>query len=85
MVETLSINVSVPSINAEHNFIVPVDMSVETAINLMLQTLSEEYPGVHRSAVKGYNLIRRKSGNLLTSGCSFKQLCITQGDELVLV
>ena len=35
MVETLSLNVSIPSINVEHNFIVPVDMSVEVAINLM--------------------------------------------------
>lgn len=85
MVETLSLNISVPSINIEHNFIVPVDMSVEIAITLMLQTLSEEYPGVHKSSLKGNNLIQKKSGKLLTSGCSFKQLCIMQGDDLVLV
>ena len=85
MVETLSINVSIPSINIEHNFIVPVDMSVEIAVALMLQTLSEEYPGVHRSSIKGNNLIQRKSGKLLTSGCSFKQLGVMQGDDLVLV
>lgn len=85
MVETLSLNVSIPSINVEHNFIVPVDMSVEVAINLMLQTLSEEYPGVHKSSLSGNNLIQKKSGKLLASGCSFKQLCIMQGDDLVLV
>ena len=85
MVETLSLNVSVPSINVEHNFIVPVDMSVEVAINLMLQTLSEEYPGVHKSSLNANNLIQKKSGKFLTSGCSFKQLCIMQGDDLVLV
>ena len=85
MVETLSLNVFIPSINVEHNFIVPVDMSVEVAINLMLQTLSEEYPEVHKSSLNGNNLIQKKSGKLLTSGCSFKQLCIMQGDDLVLV
>ncbi len=85
MVETLSLNISVPSINVEHNFIVPVDMSVEIAINLMIQTLSEEYPGVHKSSLKGNDLIQKKSGKLLASGCSFKQLCIMQGDDLVLV
>lgn len=85
MVETLSLNVSIPSINVEHNFIVPVDMSVEIAVGLMLQTLSEEYPGVHKSPIKGNNLIQRKTGKLLTSGCSFKQLCVMQGEDLVLV
>ena len=85
MVETLSLNVSIPSINVEHNFIVPVDMSVEIAVSLMLQTLSEEYPGVHKSSLNGNNLIQKKSGKLLASGCSFKQLCIMQGDDLVLV
>ena len=85
MVETLSLNVSIPSINVEHNFIVPVDMAVEVAINLMLQTLLEEYPGVHRSSMKNNNLIQRRSGKLLTHGCSFKQLGIMQGDNLVLM
>ena len=85
MVETLSLNISIPSINVEHNFIVPEDMCVETAINLMLQTLSEEYPGIHKSSLKVNNLIQKKSGKLLTAGCSFKQLCIMQGDDLMLV
>lgn len=85
MVETLSLNVSVPSINLEHNFIVPADMAVEIAINLMIQALSEEYPGIHKSSLKGNGLIQKKSGKLLTSGCSFKQLSVMQGDDLVLV
>ncbi len=85
MVETLSLNISIPSINVEHNFIVPVDMSVEVAINLMLQTLSEEYPGIHKNSLNLNILIRKKSGKVLTSNCSFKQLCIFQGDNLVLV
>lgn len=85
MVETLSLNVSIPAINTEHNFIVPIEMSVETAITLILQTLSEEYPGVHKSVLKGNNLIQKKSGKFLSPGCSFKQLCITQGDELIMI
>ena len=85
MVETLSLNISIPSINVEHNFIVPENMSVETACSLMLQTLSEEYPGVHVSQLKGCNLIQKKTGKVLTQGCSFKQLCIVQGTDLILV
>ena len=84
MVETLSLNVSIPSINVTHNFIVPTDMSVETAINLMMQTLSEEYPGVHRSMLKGNALIQKKSGKVLADGCSFKQLRMMQGEDLLL-
>lgn len=85
MVETLSLNVSIPSMNVEHNFIVPEDMSVETAINLMLQTLSEEYPGIRRNSLKGNRLIQKESRKFLPPGCSFKQLCIMQGDDLMLV
>lgn len=85
MVETLSINLSVPAINVEHNFIVPEDMAVEVAIGLMMQTLAEEYPGVHKSALKGNQLVQRRTGKFLTPGCSFKQLGIMQGDDLVLV
>ena len=85
MVETLSLNISIPSINVDHNFIVPEEMSVEVACSLMLQTLSEEYPGIHISSLKGCNLIQKKSGMILTRGCSFKQLCIMQGDDLMLV
>ena len=85
MVETLSLNVSVPSINVIHNFIVPEDMSVEMACGLMLQTLSEEYPGIHVSSLRGYDLIQKKSGMILSRGCSFKQLRIVQGDDLILM
>lgn len=85
MVETLSLNISIPSINVEHNFIVPVDMCVDIAINLIVQTLSEEYPGVHKSSLAVNNLIQKKSGKLLASKCSFNQLCIMQGDDLILI
>ena len=85
MVETLSLNISIPSINAEHNFIVPEAMSVETATNLIVQILSEEYPEIHKSLLKKNTLIQKKSGKTLTPGCSFKQLSILQGDNLILV
>ncbi len=85
MVEKIALNIAIPSINTEHNFIVPEDMAVDTSISLILKTLSEEYRGIQRTSLKGNSLVQKNTGKMLNPGCSFKQLGIIQGDDLLLI
>ncbi len=86
MVEKISINVKVVSLNIEHNFLVPCDMNVSDATALIAQTILEEYPGVKKSmSSKGYSLMQVSSGKLLNARCSFKQFEIIQGEKFLLI
>lgn len=84
LVEKISVNIKIVSLNVEHNFLIPRDMSVLDATELAVRTLREEYPGVKDSAL-GYMLLHASSGKVLTNGCSLKQLGIVQGEKLLLI
>ena len=85
MVEKLSLNVEVISFNVEHNFLVPLDMSVDAATSLIIKMLLDEYPGIKHSANRPNMLIQASSGKVLDAKCSFKQLGIIQGEKLILI
>lgn len=85
MTETLAVNVLVAPLNTEHCFIVPGNMAVGIAVELMIQILSDEYLGINPVSPGKSRLVLRNSGKVLDYACSFKQLSITQGESLVLV
>ncbi len=85
MVDKISINVSVLSLNVQHNFMVPVDMNVADAIRLVAQTVAEEYPGVKNKPAERNRMIRASDGNMLNPACSFKQQGILSGEKIVLI
>ncbi len=85
MVEKISLNVIVLSLNLEHNFLIPSDMNVEQAVGLIVQTLLDEYPGVKHSINSPHRLIQATSGKVLNPTCSFKQLGVIQGEKLLLM
>ena len=85
MVEKVSINVKVVSLHTEHNFLIPWEMGVKDATQLIVQTLQEEYPSVKHSATDVHLLMQLSSGKILDAGCSFKQLGIIQGESLLLI
>lgn len=85
MVEKISLNVVIPPLNLEHNFLIPADMSAETAASLILHTLQDEYPGVGQRSAAGVYLMQMSTGKLLNSGCSFRQMGIAQGERLLLM
>ncbi len=84
MTEKISVNVKVISLNLTHSFLIPTDMKTEDVVQLILQTLREEYFGVRYSIV-GHSLMQAAAGKLLDKACSFKQLGILQGEELILM
>ncbi len=85
MVDKISINVSVLSLNVQHNYLIPEDMSISDAITLIAQTISDEYPGVKKSAMGKNRLICASNGKTLDPSFSFKQLGIVSGEKVVLV
>ncbi len=85
MVDKISINVLVSSINVEHNFLVPHDMSIRHATQLILQSLREEYPGIRNTSSAGSLLMQHASGKVLNPECSLQQLGIVQGEKFVLI
>ncbi len=86
MVDKLSLNIKVPSLNIEHNFLIPAEMEVSVATALVVQTLLEEYPGVRAGRpTVAPRLMRMASGELLSDGASFRQLGIAQGEKLILI
>lgn len=85
MIEKLSLNVLIVPLNVEHNFLIPADMSIESATMLISKTVLDEYPGV-RYATMGINLlIQASSGKVLNAKCSFRQLGIIQGEKIILM
>ncbi len=84
MVDKISINISVLSLNVQHNFLVPADMSVADAIALVAQTILEEYPGVRRP-LEGNRMIYASNGKLLNPACSFSQLGVVSGEKIILI
>ncbi len=85
MVEKISVHVRVIALNVEHNYLIPQQMSVMEAAELIQKTLLEEYPGIKpESGIKGI-LIQQSTGLMLDPGCSFRQLGIHQGEKLYYV
>ena len=85
MVEKISVNIKVIGLNVEHSFLVPKDMSVSDAVELIVKVLCEEYPGVNNSSSTGHALMQVSSGKVLDQTYSFKQLGIVQGERMILI
>ena len=85
LVEQISINIKVVGLNVEHNFLVPREMSVYDAVELIVRALRDEYPGVMNNSSASHALMQASSGKILNQSCSFKQLGIVQGDRMILI
>ena len=81
----VSINIKIPGLNLIHNFLIPLDMSVASATELVIQMLCDEYPGVQNSRMKPHFLMQESSGKMLNSTCSCAQLKLADGEILVLI
>lgn len=85
MVDKISLNVKFAGLNVEHSFLVPSEMNVTDATNLIVQALSIEYPGTRGSVPGSHMLLQTTSGKVLNQTCSFRQLGIVQGEKMILI
>ncbi|WP_261304021.1 hypothetical protein [Paenibacillus andongensis] len=80
----ISLNVHVPAVGRKHDFLVPEMMSISKIISLMVNILSEEYPGI-RIDSKQLSLMDMRSNKVMQQACTCKQLGVINGSKLMLL
>lgn len=81
--EKISITVKIPALGSTYDFIVPNNMSVRNAQNLMIRILSSEH-GISDSNTDAM-LYDMKDNTALRLECSFAQLGISDGAKLLMI
>ena len=81
--EKISIHVEIPSLNGTYDFVVPSNMSIRDAQNLMIRILNSEY-GISDQSTD-VMLFDREDNKALRLECSFIQLGISDGAKLLLI
>ena len=81
--EKISITVKIPALESTYDFIVPNNMSIRNAQNLMIRILSSEYGISDKS--NDVMLFDMNDNTALRLECSFAQLGISDGAKLLLI
>lgn len=81
--EKISITVKIPALDSTYDFIVPNNMSVKNAQNLMIRILNSEY-GISDKSAEAM-LFDTSDNTALRLECSFAQLGISDGAKLLLI
>ena len=81
--EKISITVKIPALDNTYEFIVPNNMSIRNAQNLMIRILNSEYGISDKSA--DVMLFDMDDNTALRLECSFAQLGISDGAKLLLI
>lgn len=81
--EKISITVKIPALDGTYDFIVPNNMSIRDAQNLMIRILNSEYGVSDKST--DIMLFDMNDETALRLECSFAQLGISDGAKLLLI
>ncbi len=81
--EKISITVKIPALDNTYEFIVPNNMSIRNAQNLMIRILNSEYGISDKST--DVMLFDMDDNTALRLECSFAQLGISDGAKLLLI
>lgn len=81
--EKISITVKIPALDNTYEFIVPNNMSIRNAQNLIIRILNSEYGISDKST--DVMLFDMDDNTALRLECSFAQLCISDGAKLLLI
>ncbi len=81
--EKVSVSINIPAIGRKHDFTIPIDMLVKDIVFLIVSILNKEY-GI-MSDIDDLILIDTFDGMELPLECSFSQIGISDGAELILL
>lgn len=81
--EKISITVKIPALDNTYEFIVPNNMSIRNAQNLLIRILNSEYGISDKST--DVMLFDMDDNTTLRLECSFAQLGISDGAKLLLI
>lgn len=79
----ISVTVKVPALGTTYDFIVPINMSIRNAQNLIIKILNSEY-GISEKNTD-VMLFNMDDNSALRMECSFAQLGISDGARLLLI
>lgn len=79
----ISVTVKVPALGTTYDFIVPINMPIRNAQNLIIKILNSEY-GISEKNTD-VMLFDMDDNSALRMGCSFAQLGISDGARLLLI
>lgn len=85
MAEKVSVNITIPGLNASHNYLIPDDMSVSKVYELVVTTLKDEYPDISIQRLSFRGIIQVSSGKLLNEANDLSHLGILDGEKLILL
>jgi hypothetical protein len=85
MNEKISINIDVPGMDAEHNFLAPAKMNISRMILLITEMLVEEYGDMNYDKSRTHLLLKADTGEVLLSEANLNQLGIVNGDRLLFI
>lgn len=81
--EKIAITVEIPALHGTYDFVVPSNMSIRNAQNLMIRILNSEYGTSDQST--DAILFDKEDNTALRLECSFAQLGISDGAKLLLI
>ena len=81
--EKISITVEIPALNNTYDFIVPNNMSIRDAQQLMIKILNSEYGILDKNI--DVLLFDKSDSKALRLECSFAQLGICDGAKLLMI
>lgn len=81
--EKISVEVEIPALSSTYDFIIPSNMSVQNAQNLMIRILNSEYGISDKST--DVILFDKDDNRVLRLECSFTQLGISDGAKLLML
>lgn len=85
MTEKVSVNIIIPGLNTSHNYLIPEDMSVSKAYELVIKILNDEYPESVFQKLSFHGMVQSSTGKLLNEADDLSHLGILDGEKLVLL
>jgi len=84
MAKTIALRVKIPGLGTTHDFLIPQDMLVQKAVQLIAKVLREEYPAAGAETSVSM-LMQVSSGLVLDNKSTLSQQEIGNGEEFVLL
>lgn len=81
--DKLCLDIIVPNINRRYEFIVPQDMKVGEAVDLIAKTIREHEQKIHFN-IEELMMFSRQDSIALNIEYSFRELGISDGSEIIL-
>lgn len=85
MSRKFSVYINIPGLGIGRDFLIPANMSICKAIELITKIVTDEYPGVHSHNAGISVLYQLSSGMILDPDCTLGMYSISDGEALIMI